>query len=433
MFDRKINAGCCSNVIDVPLFTELYGYGPFLGRRNRGILDPLFCRCASFSDGETRVIIISNDLVTMDPERAWEIRNKVCKKTGTPPQNIMVCGSHTHSGPTVSKGIGWGELDPAFVANWVKTAIKTAVTAVHDETPVTMRCGLASLSEKIGYNRIWEEGPTDPEIRWAGFYSSADDLKLLMHNHGMHGVVFGPGMFYVSADWPGAVNQAVINRQIAGNVLFLYGAAGDINTKKPRLCLPLEEGKKALSEIVDVYLNSLKSGLIEGSAISPIPIKAELRKLELPSEDVTLEYLRENAAKLRQFKAYQANRMEEMAIYMETGGNVKINTDLQVLRIGDLFVYAFGGEPFCEIGREILDKSPGKAAMVACVANDNLKYIPTLKAFSENPDIIVGEKRKAGYYETQFAGFTCYRAKFRADVGPFLIKNYLEIAESISK
>lgn len=430
MPDRKINVGCCSNVIDVPLFTELYGYGPFIGRRNKGILDPLFCRCASFSDDRTRLIIISNDLVTMDPERAWEIRNEVSVKTNTLPQNIMVCGSHTHSGPTVSKGIGWGELDPIFVANWVKTAIKTAVAAVRDETASVMRCGVSVLSKKVGYNRVWAEGPTDPEIRWAGFYTSADDLKLLIHNHGMHGVVFGSGMFYVSADWPGAANQAIIIRQIAANVIFLQGAAGDINTEKH--VLPLEEGKKALVEITEIYLNSLQSGLAKGKTMSAIPLKAELKKVEFPSEDVTPEYLRKNAAKLRESAAYQADRMEEMAIYMEAGGNVKINTDLQVLRIGDLLVYAVGGEPFYEIGREILNKSPGKAAMVASIANDNLRYIPTPKAFAEFPDILA-EKKGYGYYETQFAGFGRYRAKYRADIGPFLIKNYLDIAENISK
>ena len=127
--------GCCASIIDVPLFTELYGYGPFLGRRNRGVLDRLYCRCASFYDNNARVIIISNDLVTMDRECAWEVREKISRKTGTPPHNIMVCGSHTHSGPTISKGIGWGELDPAFVANWVKTAVRTAVAAVASRRP----------------------------------------------------------------------------------------------------------------------------------------------------------------------------------------------------------------------------------------------------------------------------------------------------------
>lgn len=435
MPERKIKAGCCSNVIEVPLFTELYGYGPFLGRRNRGTLDPLFCRCASFFDGKNRVVIISNDLVTMDPERTREIRCEVSGKSDVSSRNIMICGSHTHSGPTISKGIGWGELDPKFVASWVKTVVKTAVAAVKNETSVTMRCGKALLSEKIGYNRVWKEGPTDPEIRWAGFYTASNDLKLLMHNHAMHGVVFGPGMLYVSADWPGAVNQTIINRKITGNVLFLQGTAGDINSKEP-CCLPMEEGKKALAGITEVYIRSLEAGLDGGLQMSPVPVKTASKKMELPSEDVTPEYLRENAPKVRKISevsAYQADRMEEMAVYMEAGGSVKIDTDLQVLRIGDLFIYAVGGEPFYEIGREILDKSPGKAAMVVSNANDNCRYIPTPKTFFENPDIIPGKSGvNYGYYETQFSGFGRYRAKYRADVGPVLIENYLKLAKSIS-
>ena len=51
-----LRVGCSDAEIPVPLFTELYGYGPFLGRRNRGVRDPLHCRVASFFDGNERLI-----------------------------------------------------------------------------------------------------------------------------------------------------------------------------------------------------------------------------------------------------------------------------------------------------------------------------------------------------------------------------------------
>ena len=68
-----LHVGCSEAEIPVPLFTELYGYGPFLGRRNRGVHDPLHCRVASFGDGDDRLIVVTNDLVTIDPEAAWAV------------------------------------------------------------------------------------------------------------------------------------------------------------------------------------------------------------------------------------------------------------------------------------------------------------------------------------------------------------------------
>ena len=199
--------GCAAGVIETPLFVELYGYGPFLGRRNRGVRDPLRCRAASFRQGGQRVLVIANDLVTMSRSGAWAIRQGIAAQAEIAPEAILVCGSHTHSGPTVSHGIGWGELDPGFRAGWIQTAIATGLAAIADEEPVSLRTGRSPLREALGVNRVEAGGPTDPEIRWLQAVDGTGATKLLLHNHGMHGVVFGPAMLLVSADWLGMVSS----------------------------------------------------------------------------------------------------------------------------------------------------------------------------------------------------------------------------------
>lgn len=425
--NTNLFVGCASGIIYAPLFAELYGYGPFLGRRNRGVRDPLYCRAASFFDGRERVIVIGNDLVTMDPEGAREIKTRISEKTGVPSKNIMVCGSHTHSGPTVSFSIGWGEVCPEFAAGWKNTAVTMAIGAVADETPVTLSAASAPLKETLAYNRVVQDGPTDPDIRLAAFFSPNGEIKLLIHNHGMHGVVFGKTMKKVSADWPGAVNAAIIDRGLARNVLFLQGASGDINPLSP--CLGEEEGEKRLASVTDVYVATLAAGLKRMAPIAAAPVRAITRKSEMPVEDVTPEYLREMAPKLRERNAYQADRMEEMALQMENGGDIGISTDLQTLRVGDLYLYAIGGEPFYELGRTLIARSPGAAAMVASIANDNLKYIPTPEVFAKHPDIL---SFGPGYYECRFAGFVRYRGKYVSDIAPFLVDKYLRMANEMA-
>ncbi len=435
--DAEIKVGCSESVIDAPLFTELYGYGPFIARRNRGVHDPLYCRCASFSDGRTRILIISNDLVTMDPERAWEVRGKIASSGQIPAENIMLCGSHTHAGPTISQGIGWGEVDPVFVSNWQDTACRTALAAIADETPAALACGAAALTGKLGYNRVWPDGPTDPEIRWAAFRAADGVVKLLLHNHAMHGVVFGRSMKQVSADWPGAVNGALIERQYAQHVVFLQGAAGDINSGPP-CCLSLADGEKELARIADIYLESLKAGMSVGAGVAAVPVRALLKKVKLPSDPASPSELRETAAKLRTRELpdadnrvdYQANRLEEMALMAERGADLSVTTDLQVLRIGELLIHAVGGEPFNELGREILEHSPGRQAMLASIANDNLRYIPPPRVFRAHPDVF-SRQRDLGYYEVHFAGLGRCRAKYRPEIGPFLVEHYFKMGADI--
>ena len=197
MENEPTQMGFAAEAIPVPLFTELYGYGPFLGRRNRGVRDPLICRVATLHQGPIRLILIVSDLVTMDSEAAWRIRGELGRTLRIPGNRILVAGTHTHSGPTVSRGIGWGELDPVFQQGWIEVAVRTASRAMADETPVTATAGRVALSAMQGCNRVFKNGPTDPDIRWVRFTSPDGSTKLLLHNHGMHAVVFGPKMLRV--------------------------------------------------------------------------------------------------------------------------------------------------------------------------------------------------------------------------------------------
>jgi hypothetical protein len=425
--------GFASETIPVPLFTELYGYGPFLGRRNRGVRDPLMCRVASFRQGARRLILIVSDLVTMDPDAAWRIRGELGRSLRAPSDGILVAGTHTHSGPTVSRGIGWGELDPDFQRGGIETAVRVAQRAAADEAPVAATFGRAPLSEKLGRNRVFPDGPTDPHIRWVRFVAPTGKTRLLLHNHGMHAVVFGQAMLRVSADWPGEVNRLIVEHGLAENAMFLQGAAGDVNTEP--CCKNEQDGEPVLRRIGQQYVADLRRGLDAGGRpLGLTPLAAALESVEMPCDPVTPAMLRDMAAAMRRIggRPYTTDRMEEMALRLEAGGRAEVALDFQVLRVGDLYVHAVPGEPFVEVGRWIMDRSPGRMAMLAEVANDNGRYIPTPETFRQNPDVVVPETpRRPGYYEARFAGFGRLRANYREDVGPFVADRLIAMAKAM--
>jgi len=395
---EAMQVGCAVRDIATPLFLELYGYGPFLGRRNLGVRDPLRCRAASFRCGGERVLVIGNDLVTVSRSAVWAIRQGIRAAAPIPARCIMVCGSHTHSGPTVSRGIGWGELDQGFRHGWVRTAIEAGLAAIADEEPVRLSAGRSPLQRVLGVNRVREGGPTDPEIRWLRAERPGGGVKLLLHNHGMHGVIFGAAMRRVSADWPGVATQAVVDRGLAEHALFLQGAAGDINTV-PCCCTP-EAGEVALAPLVDSYLESLQAGLDKGQPMVSDRLGAAWREVVFPTKPCTPESLRQASAGLRQThpdRRYLADRLEEMALYAERGGALGVRADLQVLALGDVIVHTVPGEPFVEVGAEIMRRSPGILPMVASIANGNCRYFPTRETFERYPDIL--GPSGYGYYE----------------------------------
>ena len=112
--------GSAEEILNVPLFAELYGYGPFHGRRNIGVHDLLYCRAFFFRDDNGgRAMIIYSDLCITPDSYAHEMREKISQTTGISPDCIAFVATHTHSGPCLGNGgIGWGEPDQTFQENW---------------------------------------------------------------------------------------------------------------------------------------------------------------------------------------------------------------------------------------------------------------------------------------------------------------------------
>ena len=82
----SIAVGVAENALKVPLFAELYGYGPFKGRRNIGTRDPLYCRVMSVTDGDRRNLIVTTDAVVTDDLDARMLRAKLSIEHGILPQ-----------------------------------------------------------------------------------------------------------------------------------------------------------------------------------------------------------------------------------------------------------------------------------------------------------------------------------------------------------
>ncbi len=433
-------AGCAESIVEVPLFAELGGYGPFLGRRCLGTLDPLYCRVLTVNDGVRRNVVVVTDTILMDGKLCRVLRAELASDFAIYPESILFVATHTHSGACLAScDVGYGEASPEFIENWRAAVRKCLAAAIASEEEVRAFAGKASIRKPIGQRRTTDEDKhTDPEIRFVKFVRKDGSVKVLLHNHAMHGVVFGRHR-YASADWMGDANRKIREAKLAEMPLYLYGTAGDINViwTHPKQ----EERHLNLDWIGTSYVEDLKAGLDHCEEITLGPNAAILKAVEFPTEPVRAQECRDVAGKLLAkypdsklvpiLTQYAHDRLLEMAAMADAGCDFRVIRDLQVLRCGDVEIAAIPGEPFLAVGEELRAASKAKFPLAVSVANGDAGYFPVREMFRQYPDIFSCDDFGAfGFYEVWF-GFGQHRAKFQPQIAEFLVSTLREMAEEL--
>jgi len=97
--NNTIWAGTAKVKITPEVPTQMSGYG---GRKDpsKGVHDDLFLRVIAFSDGENKAVIISADLIGFTLPYWEETTKRLEREIGIPQDNILLCATHTHGGPT---------------------------------------------------------------------------------------------------------------------------------------------------------------------------------------------------------------------------------------------------------------------------------------------------------------------------------------------
>ena len=431
-----LQLGCAQKIIEVPLFAELFGYGPFTGRRNLGTHDPLYCRAAVFDYGSSKAVIIYSDLTESIDEQCRLMRSRLAKQFHFPPENIAFTSTHTHTAPnigSVEDGIGFGYPDSTSRKNWRQAVVECVGNALNDVEPVgRIEAGRVPITHKIAENRVSKKSPlTDPDIRWLRFFRKNDSPKLLIHNHAIHGVAFnGPvcGKL-VSADWMGAANTMIHDRELADYAIFLQGTSGDINPLVPN---PTDTGtEKAPLSIAGLYLDDLSRGLKNGTALEVKKLTCKMKLVALPMKFQTPQELRKDAATLidvtrkmsKDHQGWAANlaaRLEETAILSERGLLKKHMYDFQTFNFGGAEIDFIPGEMFIAPGLEIINRNRSKVILAATCSNGNAGYFFTKECAARYPDIsCYSDKACFGYYEI-YGYMHAHSFKFSDTIADFI-------------
>jgi hypothetical protein len=220
-----------------------YPLGGYLARGEQvatGTHDPLEAGLLWLGTAEDPgVVWLALDVVGVDEPLSARLSTAVGAALGIPADRVLVCASHTHSGPAVwtssmPPGLFAGP-DPDAVARLVEAVVSGATGLAAGRRPVTASWA-SRPARGVGANRTTPDGPHDDS---AGVLTlrdaDSDEIVAVLCDFASHPTVLSAGNLRYSADWPGAARRVLagglgaVGRPPA--VAFLQGAAGDASSR----------------------------------------------------------------------------------------------------------------------------------------------------------------------------------------------------------
>src|SRR3989442_8760419 len=80
-----------------PVGWRMSGY--FYERLSTNIHDPLQAKALVFEQGNKKAALVVCDLIGISRDLSSRARLQASRKTGIPPENILIAATHTHTGP----------------------------------------------------------------------------------------------------------------------------------------------------------------------------------------------------------------------------------------------------------------------------------------------------------------------------------------------
>jgi len=401
---NELQAGAAEVVITPPLGISMAGY--YNDRKADDVHDDLFAHALVLEAGGARAALVVCDLIGLDRELALESRALVEQRTGIPATAVMICCTHTHTGPLVSrKPHRILEADPGYADMVVRKVADAVQLAWQRRQSASLRAG-SGHAEGIAGNRRWwmkngtlrtnppfqdpeldrPAGPIDPEVGILAAYREDGSVLAVLSNYALHSDEVGGTA--LGGDYQGVENR-LLKRFLGPDcaVLCPNGCCGDINHFDWSKPAPQSgqwradrSGAVVAGEVVK-RLPDLKP--VEGERVTAnsVTLTAELR---LPNDEEAAWAEKVAGGQMHGFDAQgldivRAHRM----LRLRDAGIANRPAEVSVITVGDVALVGLPGEIFVELGLEIKERSPFPYTIVNELCNDSIGYVPTAKAYGE--------------------------------------------------
>ena len=392
--------------------------------------DHLYLRAILLDNGDTRALLMGADLSFIRPDAAYtEAAAQISRDLKVPMANIIMSGTHTHSGVDnnwLAKDNNYRKLSAALV--------QVATAAGSKLRPARVGFGEGALylnTNRDGIDRktrLWSQepnpqGPSDKTLAVLAFFDAAGQPIAGVMNYAMH-PINGYLSGFISSDFAGASSLYV--EKIFGNdmiMVFAQGAQGDqmplhlrastdvmaaltgvkrtgFEFVREEIETPLREGKikpgrndPAADDADKAWMN------VQGALIGEEAIRVMSHEMTQRDGDVKI-IGRQTVLTCagRDWQNSQGPRAGIVPVYKD-GEDVKIR--LGALNINDIALGTVNAEAYSFIGTEVKQKSPLRKTMFWGLANGraNSGYIPTDDAYGRETFQVIASRLKPGCAE----------------------------------
>lgn len=407
----EFRAGAAKVDITPPDGTPMAGF--YVMRPSAGVIDPIFARAIVVEQDGAKAALVGLDICYTTRSLVIAARKLIEKKTGIAPQRVMICATHSHSGPALPRD---GKIDditgaksPATLAYLEKLvgAIAQAVveadgklapaksaTAIGREETVSFNRRYVMKDGSIGWNPgkgntniVRPAGPIDPDV--GVWYLSKVDKNVPLAtfvNFAMHATVINGTK--ISPDFPGYLSKRLAEYHGPEMLTFFAnGCCGNINQINPHWSVPqtgVREGERV--------------GTVLAAAVYRAWPELAPQKTWAPRvarEVVTLERRQFTADEIEEAKKLVGlipnpklgtPAMAKAVCIVDTAAkaDVPLEAEVQAIALGEeMAVVALPGEIFVELGLTIKKQSPFKYTFIAELANGSIGYVPNASAYAE--------------------------------------------------
>lgn len=418
METKTLCAGYARTDMTPDYSVPLAGYGNTRQRMSQGWYSRIYATCIAITDEKDETLLLFTlDQIRCNQEWTDAARERITQATGVPGERIMLCATHTHSGPDIFFEISKEE---PYYQLYVQSLVDAAVQAMEDRCVCTR--ALCGRTQVPGLTFVRHYNMTDGSVvgdnfgsakgkTFAGHTLPADEqmqlLKLcrqdkpdvLLVNWQAHPTLGSTSVTesgqllrpFLGADYVGYCREYV-EKQTQCLFAFFLGAAGNLNSRsRIQEETPTTDVRKygktlgtytvqALEDLQEISVGNLKScreiytGQLDHTEDHLVEQAKQVRKLWAETNDLNLCKL--EAEKYGMHSTYHAG-----AIINRSKQGAEQSVELNAISLGDFAFVTAPYEMFCNSGKAVKDNSPYPMTFVCSCANHGAAYIASNEAF----------------------------------------------------
>jgi neutral ceramidase len=264
--ENKLKAGISIVDISPKQGIRLAGY-PHYDRANTGIHDSLYASCMYLDNGKNKIAIVAMDILKYPKKYVRIVRERVSAYTDIPANNIMICCTHTHSGPLVSTSVKKDtdkatRLQVEYERQLEDKIVALILEAYNNTFPakIGMEKGHCGKESGVGGNRRDPNGPADPEVWTIGLQDMEGRWRGVAVKYALHPTFIHGDSTVVTADYPCYIRRYLAESKPGITSLFLQGTSGNQSSRFFRDGQTYNEAKRvgeAIAKEADRVLDSM--------------------------------------------------------------------------------------------------------------------------------------------------------------------------------